>query len=36
MVLLHKGGEKRVLDNYRDIAITSNFGKVLARLIGEG
>ena len=35
MVLLHKGGEKRVLDNYRGIAINSNFGKILTRLIGR-
>ena len=31
--LLHKGGEKKVIDNYRGIAISSIVGKVFARIL---
>ena len=33
-VLLHKGGDREVLDNYRRITITSNVGKLFTRIIG--
>ena len=33
VTLLHKGGSKRELDNYRTIAIGSNIGKLFARII---
>jgi hypothetical protein len=33
IILLHKGGEKRLLDNHRGIAIGSNLRKVFTRLL---
>ena len=33
VTLLHKGGSKRSLDNYRTISIGSNFGKLFTRIL---
>ena len=33
--LLHKGGDKGDLDNYRGIAVTSNVGKVFTKVLGR-
>ena len=32
--MLHKGGDKRVLDNYRGICISSNVGKLFVKILG--
>jgi len=34
-VLLHKGGDRELLDNYRGITINSNLGKLFTRIIGR-